>query len=283
MADLSDVTSTLASLAAAAIYPNGSANPSVAGVGVTIAPGWPNPAQLDDILSVGNVMVTVFPMPGMDANTTRFLMEEPTALISPVSSLTMTVSGNTVTVGGGINPGEAAYIGVNRTPYTHLVVVGDTTATIASSLAALILGATVSGSVVTIGLSMLYDLTAGVSAIASLQEEIARQKRVFMITAWCPNPSLRDTVVKAIDVYLKSVIGRRILLPDNTYGVMIYRGTLETDELSTRNLFRRDLRYEVEYATTVDSISNTITNVQTGISINGAASIEFNVPRGVMP
>lgn len=271
MADLSDVTNTLASLANTALHLNSS------GAGITIAPGWPIPNQLDSVLAAGNAMVSVYPMPGMDANTTRFLMEEPQALSTPVASLTMTVSNNTVTVGGTINPGEAAFIGVNHTPYSHGVVSTDTTATIATALAGLIPNATASGSVVTIG-GNVFDLAASVSALASLQTEIARQKRVFMITAWCPSPSIRDTIAKAIDVYMKSFQGLRITLPDNTYAVLIYRGTLETDELSTRNIYRRDLRYEVEYATTLTSNSNTITNFQTGYTIDGTQSAEFNIP-----
>ena len=277
MADLSDVTNTLASLSANAVYPNGSSNASVAGVGITIAPGWPNPAQLDALLAAGNVMVTVYPMPGMDANTTRFLMEEPQALNTPAASLTMTVSNNTVTVGGTIKAGEAAFISVNNNPYSHAVASSDTTATIASALASQIPNATASGSVVTVG-GTVFNLVASVSAIASLQVEIARQKRVFMITAWCPTPALRDTIIQAIDVSLKAIAGRRILLPDNTYAVLIYRGTLETDELSTRNIYRRDLRYEVEYATTQTSTSNTITNTQISLTQNKANAVQVNNP-----
>lgn len=277
MADLSDVTNTLASLADAAVYPNGDAAASVTGGSITIAPGWPNPKQLDGVLAAGNAMVTVYPMPGMDANTTRFLMEEPFATSTPTASLTMTVSNNTVTVGGTIKAGEAAFISVNNNPYSHQVLSTDTTATIATALAGLIPNATVSGSVVTVG-GTVFNLVASVSAIASLQTEIARQKRVFLITAWCPSPSVRDTIAKAIDVYMKSFQGLRITLPDNTYAVLIYRGTLETDDLSTRNIYRRDLRYEVEYATTITATANTITNLQTGYTIDGTQSAEFNIP-----
>ena len=276
MADLSDVVDALASLADLALYPNGDNHPSVAGVAVTIAPGWPIPKQLDAIIKAGNAMMTVYPMPGMDQNVTRFLNEEPQETATPSSSLTMTVSGNEVTVGGAINAGEAAYIGVNRTPYTHAVVASDTPATIAAALAAQIPGASVSGAIVTIGGSV-YDIQAGVSAIASLQTEIARQKRVFMLTAWCPSPSTRDAIAQAVDVSFKAIPGRRITLADGTYGILIYRGTLQTDEMTTRKVFRRDLRYEVEYGTTQASSANTITNTQTTFVANGD-TIQLNTP-----
>ncbi|MHB8914409.1 MAG: hypothetical protein ACYC4K_01200 [Thiobacillus sp.] len=277
MADLSDVVNQLGVLAQTALYPNGTGSASVSGNGILIAAGWPLPTQLDALISAGNAMLSIYPMPGMDANTTRFLMEEPQALNTPAASLTMSVSNNTVTVGGTINAGEAAFISVNNTPYSHGIVSTDTTATIASALASQIPNATASGSVVTVG-GTVFNLVASVSAIASLQAEIARQRRVFMLTAWCPNPTARDTIIKSLDLYLKTLPGRRFLLQDNTYAVLIYRGTLETDELQKTQIYRRDLRYEVEYATTQTSTSNTITNVQTGISIDGAPSVQFNVP-----
>ncbi len=277
MADLSDVTTTLAALADGAIYPNGDASPSVAAIGVTIAPGWPVPKQLDAIIAAGNAMFTVYPMPGMDANVTRFLSDDPQQLSAPVASLSMTVSGNTVTVGGTIKAGEAAFIGVNRMPYSHQVVATDTTGSIASALAALIPGATASGSVVTIG-GTVFDLQAAVSMVGTMQAEIARQKRVFMLTAWAPTIASRDAIAQAVDVAFKAIPGRRILLADSTYGILIYRGTLQTDELTPRNIYRRDLRYEVEYATTQQSTTNTVTNTQVALTPTGGAAVQLNNP-----
>ncbi len=277
MADLSDVTNTLASLADAAIYPNGDAQPSVADIGVTVAPGWPVPKQLDGIVAAGNAMFTVYPMPGMDVNTTRFLGEDPQELSAPVASLTMTVNANTVTVGGTIKAGEAAFIGVNRMPYSHQVLATDTLGSIAAALAAMIPNAAVAGDVVTIG-GTVFDLQAAVSMVATMQTEIARQKRVFMLATWSPTVTGRDAIAQAVDVAFKSIPGRRILLPDSTYGILIYRGTLQTDDLSTRRIYRRDLRYEVEYATTQQSTENTITNTQVSLTPAGGLATQINSP-----
>lgn len=277
MADLSDVVTTLAKLADAAIYPNGDAQASISGAGVTIAPGWPVPKQLDAIIAAGNAMFTVYPMPGMDSNVTRFLGEEPAALASPTASLTMTVSGNQVTIGGGVKAGEAAFIAVNRLPYSHQVVATDTLASIAAALASVIPGATVAGSVVTIGGSV-FEVDAAVSMVVPLQEEIARQRRVFMLITWAPTIQARDTIASGVDIAFKAIPGRRILLPDSSYGILIYRGTLQTDDLGTRRIYRRDLRYEVEYATTQQSTSNTITNVQSTLTPTGGTSVPINTP-----
>ena len=261
MADLSDVVTTLAKLADAAIYPNGDAQASISGAAVTIAPGWPVPKQLDAIIAAGNAMFTVYPMPGMDANVTRFLGEEPAAVAAPMASLSMTVAGNQVTVGGTIKAGEAAFVAVNRLPYSHQVAGTDTLDSIAAALAAAIPNASAAGAVVTIGGSV-FEVEASVSMVVALQEEIARQRRVFMLTTWAPTVPARDAIASGVDVAFKAIPGRRILLPDNSYGILIYRGTLQTDDLGTRRIYRRDLRYEVEYATTQQSTSNTITNVQ---------------------
>ncbi len=277
MADLSDVTVTLASLASAALYPNGTAQPSVADVTVSVVPGWPLPKQLDAEIAAGNAFFSVYPMPGMDQNVTRFLGEDPVPLVTPTPSLSLTVTANTVTVGGAIFAGEAAMVSVNNTPYTYPVQPIDTLASVATALAAAIPGASVAGDIVTIG-GDVYALSAAVSAVASLQVEIARQRRVFMLTAWCPTAALRDTISKSVDVNFKAIPGRRIVLQDQTYGILIYRGTLETDALGTRNIYRRDLRYEVEYATTQQSTSNTITNTQISLTPDGGSIVAVNSP-----
>ena len=47
--------------------------------------------------------------------------------------------------------------------------------------------------------------------------------------------------------------------------------------MTTRKVFRRDLRYEVEYGTTQASSANTITNTQTTFVANGD-TIQLNTP-----
>lgn len=278
MADLSDVVNTLAALADGVIYPSGTAQPSVAApAGVTIAPGWPVPKQLDAIIAAGNAMFTIYPMPGMDRNVTRFLGEEPEELAPPVASLTMAVDGAQVTVGGTITAGEAPMIAVDRQPYTYQVQASDTLGTIAAALAAAIPNATASGAVVTIG-GNPFEIDAAVSAVVRLQQSIARQQRVFMLTTWAPTVAIRDAVAQAVDVAFKAIPGRRILLPDSTYATLIYRGTLQTDDLVTRAIYRRDLRYEVEYDTTQQSSSNTITNTQATLTPTGGDPVAINTP-----
>lgn len=277
MADISQVRDALKLLCVTAVYPNGITQPSVADVTITCASGWPEPGekQLDAILAAGNAMVTVYPIAGMDANTTRFLAQMEVLTTIPPAELTLTVSGNKITVGGTIKAGEAACANVNYLAYSYGVLSTDTIDTIAAALAAKIPNATASGAVITI--TQVFEIIASVSVPVSMQQEIGRQTHMFMITSWCPTPVLRDLIAPAIDVFLKQQFNKRILLQDNTLARLIYRGTVDTDHLAKQNIYRRDLRYEVEYVTTSQETDNTVTNFATSISANGNPATTTNI------
>ena len=273
MADLSDVTNTLALLATAALYPAGTAQPSVAGVTITTASGWPEPTQLDAILAAGNAMLTVYPMEGMETNTTRFAAQMTPSTAIPAAQLSLSVAGNQITVGGSIKAGEAATVNVNYRAVSHAVQASDTTAGIAAALAAQIPGATASGS--TIAIAGAFEIATAVSVPVPMQAEIARQTRLFVLTAWCPTPAIRDLMMPAVDLSLKGM--KRIALPDNTWARLIYRGTLETDILAKQRIYRRDLRYEVEYASTATETDNTVSNLAIGIAPAAGSTFTVNL------
>jgi hypothetical protein len=273
MADISDVTTALASLAANALYPNGIAQPSAAGVTVTVAAGWPVPAQLDAIIKSGHAMLTVYSMPGMDANTTRFAAQMVPKTAIPAASLILTVSGNQVTVGGAIKSGEAAAVQVNYQTYSAPVASIDTTATIAAALAALIPNASAAGSVVTV--AGAFDIAAVVSVPVGMQSEVGRQCRVFKLVAWCPSDAVRALLVPAVDVAFRQM--PRILMPDNTYARMIYRGTVVMDDIAKQKIYRRDLHYEVEYSTTATETDNTVTSFGASLTPTNGTTKTINL------
>lgn len=267
MADLSDVINVLATLASVALYPNGVSQPSAAGVTVAVVPGWPIPKQLDEIIAAGNAMVSVYQMTGMGKNTNRFLGDDDSQNVIPIAKLTLTVFGNTVTVGGTINPGEAATVRVNYLPYSYAVKQGDTVDTIAASLAALIPGASTSGYIISI--NGAFEIETAVSVPVSMQQEIGRQSQVFMITAWAPTPAARDAITKAMDLSFKQQ--PRIVMPDNTWARLLYRGTIEQDTLQKQRIYRRNLLYEVEYALMLTQTEQTVTDFGISTSANGAS------------
>ncbi len=152
MADISDVENVLVSTLTQAIYPNGTGEPSIINSPCRIPyRGWPAPSALDQDLAAGMVNVTVFPQDN-EQNVTRY---QPRWYPLPVSSpaLTLSVSGNTITVGGAVSsPLNAAAI-VNGVAHVYAVQPGDTLTSIAAALAALInqnIPATSSGPVITI-------------------------------------------------------------------------------------------------------------------------------------
>lgn len=78
--------------------------------------------------------------------------------------------------------------------------------------------------------------------------EIRRQTRTFQITVWASCFDKRDPVAKAIDSALAAIT--RMTLPDGSQGVMTYVNSTQDDDQQKQGIYRRDLFYAVNYATT---------------------------------
>jgi len=267
MADISDVRNTLGSLVGAAMYPNGVGQASAVGITVVVRSGWPVPQQLKAIVAGSNAMVSIYQMPGMGKNTTRFLGDDDAENAIPAPKLTLAVAGNRVTVGGSINAGEAPTLTVNYQPYGYAVKATDTVNTIAAALAALIPGASVSGYVVTI--NGAFSIETDISVPVTVQQEIGRQAQVFMLAIWGPTESLRDAIGRVLELSFKQQ--PRIVMPDNTWARLLYRGVTDLDASEKSQIYRRNLLYEVEYATMAPTTTNTVTNFGvTTTPVNGS-------------
>lgn len=64
MADLTEVADALVQIVAAAVYPNGTTQPSVSGSDVIVYQGWPDPDTLDHDLAASKSHVSIWPRPG---------------------------------------------------------------------------------------------------------------------------------------------------------------------------------------------------------------------------
>ena len=247
MADISEVLVVLAAQAAAAVYPNGTGQASVANCDIRVYPGWPNAQALDADLLAGKVNISVYPTP-QEKNTTRYVRRwQPVVRNTP--TVTLTLDGAHVTVGGSIPlpffpQNLAILIGTNG--YTYPMQESDTLATIATGLALQIPGASSSGAVITVPAGPTPVLRVGSTGTAI--QEIRRQKRLIQITIWAPTPALRDTVAKAVDVVLADLAF--LTMPDGTGARSVYQDSPMTDSLEKAKTYRRDLRYNVEFATT---------------------------------
>ncbi|NTG73298.1 hypothetical protein G6M02_08145 [Agrobacterium rhizogenes] len=255
MADISDVEKAIVELVEAGLYPNGTSDPSVISVPCKVHRGWPVPKQLDEDLSAGNLTVSVFPMAGMERNTTRFTTD-PQTLNIPDPTITAIVSGQTITFAGTI--GTSQNVGVtlgdwqpaNKT-YVYPATTADTMTTIAAGLAALLvadgIAATSTGPVITLPPTAIAAAIVGVFGTA--WQEFKRQERGIMVSLWCPNPDMRDLAAPIIDLAL--VQNEHLLLPDGSGARMVYQRTMISDERQTLEIYRRDLIYMVEYGTNV--------------------------------
>jgi hypothetical protein len=249
MADESDVETELVSLVAAALYPNGAGTQSVPGPDCLIYRGWPNPSALNSDLSAGRINVTVFSIHGYAGHlrtTTRYALTWDSQPAQP--TLTVAVSGVTVTFGGSADPGQVAGVLVDGQAYAYRIQVGDTPAQVAANLAVMIRANTIvqlSGATLTI--PNIGTLQARVVADASAQQEVRRQELNFRVTCWCPSPATRDATAIAIDLSLAQL--RFITLQDGSMGRLTYAGTAVFDQSENALLYRRDLIYRVEYPT----------------------------------
>lgn len=247
MADVSDVENALVALVSNVIHPAGASGQATIGAPCEIARGWPNKVKLSAALNTGKVMATIYAVPNMERLTTRFQREWQTITPQAVT-LTANVVGNTVTIGGAVSAApQVVAVSTGGLAYTYLVQPTDTLLTIAASLAAAIPGASVPyGSVVYVGFPS--KLTAAVSGIGSEMRELRRQERTFQVCLWCPTPAIRDKVGALVDAAFAQI--SLLAMPDGSAANIKYARTYTTDGEQNENLYRRDIIYAVEYATT---------------------------------
>jgi hypothetical protein len=252
MADTSDVENALKALAISAVYPRGTTAPSIVNADLFIYRGWPNAAQLDTDLAAGKAHVSIFPPEGMERNTTRWPRDEQ-LLAPPVHTLTATVNGNTITIGGAVKvPQNVIALCGNRFAFAYGVQANDTLATIATNLAALIAaqfpGTAANGDVIT-AVGKTGILQARIASTGQVYVEQKRQEKSYWITCWCPTPAMRDILAPAIDVALSEL--DFINLADGSVGRLRYASSRTSDEGQKVQIYRRDLVYTVEYGTAV--------------------------------
>ncbi len=246
MADESDVENALAAACAAAIYPAGSGSPPAGGYPTRIYAGEPNANALDADLTAGIVNVAITLVDKMSRKTTRYTGQwQP--LASPAPAITAALSGNVVTFAG--LGGAGAMLGVQSAGvgYAYVTVAGDTPASVAAALAALIPGGAAQAATLTlpstgggIGL-VIYAPTEAIS-------ELRRQEQGFCVNVMAPTPAARTAVASVVDAALAAI--DFLTLADGSGGRLLYRRTRIDDVPSKANLWRRELLYTVEYGTT---------------------------------
>lgn len=244
MASLTDVVKQVASQINAICYPAGTGQPSIAGIPLRIYPGWPVPNELEADLEAGKAHISIYPH-GKDAKTSRYIGRTWVQLTAPVHTVVMTVVGSVVTLSGTISR-QNLLINLNGTHYVYAMQVTDTLTTAAAGLASLIPGATSSGAVIT--LTGAHSVFARVGGFGSAYMETKRQEQPVMISIWANTPEARDAVASPIDSALSD--SNSISFTDGSFGTIRSSGSLMSDQLQKSDLYRIDLFYSIDYATT---------------------------------
>jgi hypothetical protein len=265
MADLTDVENYLVNTIAAAIYPDGTDEPSVAGIDAMVYAGSPSPSQLDADFSPSNTSVrahiTVNHL--MDRDASDLLNGWQTVSInSPTLTLTVDDIANTITVGGVVSSPQNCAIKVNAIVYHYAVQIGDTLETIATNIAALIPNASALLTVITI--PNAYLLITRVGKTGRAINAVGQQQAVFKISVLAPSYIYRMSFSKAIQSYLDN--NYRFVLPDTTGANMVYKNTRQFDDYQKTIIYRRDLMYQVTYYTTIERDFYTIIDTPINIS-----------------
>lgn len=286
MADISDITSYLRTTVTGIVYPSGTGSPSIAAQDVRIFEGWPLPDQLE--LDMAGKMLTgtppkvvvrpggqlsnisIFPMLG--TNATPYQIQDKTFVVSqPVYGLTPTLAGNVISVAGNPNPGEYLTIIADR-KFAYSAT-GSTTAAIVASLAASLAanypGVSHTGATLTVPFQ--YALTIRQGGQGVLGKASHRQTQSVMVTVWSPTHDIRTALAKPIDTALKKVI--IATMPDTSQAKFCYNRTNVIDDQQTAGIYRRDLVYDVEFATVEEFPGFVITTVNTSVANYNNSSV----------
>ena len=253
MATLSDLRAAIAQLVGELLYPGGvpaGSNPPspVAGVPVCVFQGWPERGAVDADLAAGLVNVSVYAQGG-GVNTSRYPVEDvPIALTPP--TLSWTIAGTEATLAGTVATPQNVGLLVDGRAYLYGVQAGDTPASIAASLAALVAAvqpASATGPVVSIPGSRSIIGRAG--GTATTLREVGRQTVVLEVAIWAPSEASRNAVGSAIEPGLRDI--RRLPLPDRSIAMVRFVDVADSDVSALAGLYPRTMRIEAEYASTV--------------------------------
>jgi hypothetical protein len=264
MANISAVENALVDLISGILYPNGISQPSVVPSvsDIRVYAGWPVPPSFEADMKMGNSHITVFPQ-NAGRNTTRFPQNWVSQTFSE-PTITMSLLGNQITIGGIVSIPQACMIIVNGLGYAYKILQSDTLNSIAQSLSLIIPNCSATGNTLTI--NGAYSIVPRVTSYGKSAKEIKRQECVFNIIVWAFSRETRTDVADPVEIGLGAL--SRFLLPDdNFYAPICYMGLKDHDELQKSvPIYRRDLMFKIEYPTIISQQFTEITDIFSDIS-----------------
>lgn len=254
MADQCDVENAIASIIANALYPDGTATPSVVGTVCRVYRGYPTAPSLDADLANGVLNISVNASSGTLKNVTRYPRRW-VPVAPAVDLLLAEMTGKSAIFSGSCALGQLAGVIINDSLFSYAVQFNDSPATVASNLAAMLRAAgwVVDYSGASLGVPGAERFTAQIVTGVNALKELKRQVQEFCITLWCPDPTTRDVVSPIIDEAIASLIF--IPLADGSYARLVFVGTNAKDNAADTTEYQRDIIYSAEYATTISQVS----------------------------
>jgi hypothetical protein len=263
MADMTDVADALVGIIAAVVYPGGRGQPPAGGVQAKIYQGWPEPQALKADLAQKIAHVTVFPSANVKMTTRH--MPEWQQLTAPAPTLSSTAAGATITLAGTVTLPQAVCLIVDGQDFAYGLQAGDTLASIATALAALVNAsqpASAAGAVVTI--PSARRIAARVVANGTSAKEVAREQRIFTVSIWADCFDSREPLAKVITPPLADFT--RLNMPDGTVATCEYAGSQQIDTEQMQGIYRRDINVSIDYGTIVTRTDNQVGIVQTNLA-----------------
>jgi hypothetical protein len=249
---------------------------------VLIYEGWPIGSQLDldvsgTMLPPGNPQGAPVPRPnGTRANVSIFpygdaskapfqILNQTYVIAEPVLGLAVAIDDEQVTLTGTPNPGEIVTIIVD-----NQFVYSSNAPTLAEMLSQLLAAiqvnypqASLDGNELTIPFQVNIVVRQG--GVGTLGRVLHRVCQSIMISVWAADHNTRSVLAEAIDIELQKKI--IVTLPDTSQAKIVYEFTRQIDELQNVTIYRRDLVFDVEYATIETFQGTSITSVTTNTTI----------------
>jgi hypothetical protein len=252
VADISDVMDGLQAIALQAVFPNGTAQPSILPTKPPqVAQGWPLAKDLDLMMGQGRSIVSIYAVPSSSSDVPQPFIGTSQPLTPPAHGLAATITGSSVAITGSSLSAEYVTVFVAGKVYSAVGRVGSDGSDIAASLAGQIgadfPGTTATGSTVQVATNQIVEAIVG--APGTVVDRIHRQRLQFRIVVWSPNPADRAAIGRAIDVAVKQNLTFR--LADTSQALMTYQGTNLDDKFENEGTYRRDLMVNVIFDTTI--------------------------------
>lgn len=247
MADQADVETALVAAITAALYPAGTGAASVLGTQVRIYRGWPVSTALEADLAAGIVHVSVFSVPGTLKIVTPLPAVWQPNMVAP--GFAAQVGGDVVTFSGAPGAGMSVGVLADGVAYAYRPDANDTAQSVASTLATQIRG---QRSALLLNASLRFPGVVGLAARVvgdvSAWREVRRQRQEFRVAIWSAQPAQRDLAAARIDAAL--AVQKFLSLADGSSARLLVANGQTLDQDTDAALYRRDLLYHAEYATT---------------------------------